>query len=150
MSAGPQDREEFFVDVRRCRRRPQVSPDRISLAPFFATPDSFPLLEFRATAARVQAILKEKNMWARDAFLAFDTGQKGSLTVQDLFAGLKSLGLGHLQMAHIRAIFVKADKNRDGTISLREFKQTFEVPEQSEGLDEDDVDQEVMCCTLCV
>ena len=58
-----QERETFWLDVRSCRRRQQISYYTAPIAKVFSTSDQFHLLEFKATVGRVKKLLGKKGMY---------------------------------------------------------------------------------------
>ena len=116
-----QKRENFFHEVRSNRRRKDVDTGTTSLAKVFVTADEHHMLQYRIAKGRVTALLKEKGLFARDAFAAFDNNRDGLLSHTELRRGLEWLGM---KMDHslVSVIMNEVDRDKDGYINLEEFK----------------------------
>jgi hypothetical protein len=119
-----QHREAFFLDVRQCRRRKQVSWEQTRIARLFTTPDEYYLLQHRAMIARIQSLLRSRGILAADAFRIFDSSRNGVLSCSELYGGLEWLGL-ELTPAQIYDLVNTLDSDRDGLVTQDEFVHAF-------------------------
>ena len=118
------ERETFWLDVRSCRRRQQISYYTAPIAKVFSTADQFHLLEFKATVGRVKKLLGKKGMFAKDAFRAFDTDKNGLLGASELYSGFKWLGLS-ISPQTVQTVLEIVCGRRDGYASFEEFNKVF-------------------------
>ena len=118
----PDDRSKFFMEVRSNRRRKQTDPSATPLKKVFSAQDEHNVLQYRIAVGRITALLKSKGIYARDAFAAFDQNRDGMLTGGELQAGLDWLGL-KLDVMTLRQFMREIDKDKDGFITLEEFKE---------------------------
>eukprot|EP01012_Entosiphon_sulcatum_P004402 TRINITY_DN11719_c0_g1_i1.p1 TRINITY_DN11719_c0_g1~~TRINITY_DN11719_c0_g1_i1.p1 ORF type:complete len:3283 (+),score=530.28 TRINITY_DN11719_c0_g1_i1:870-9851(+) len=118
-SAECRYRERFFTAVRQCRRRKLVPWQITSLAPLFTTADEYHVLQNKAIIARLQALLRSKGLWARDAFQLFDTDHDGLLRERELARGLEWLGLRN---AHFPQVAAALGLSKYGALTLEDFK----------------------------
>ena len=123
----PEQREQFFMSVRSCRRRKQIPWQKTPLATLFRTADAYDLLNLRALVIRIKFLIIEKGMLVFDAFRAFNSSRTGSLTCSELYGGLEWLGLS-LTAEQIHAIMRKIDKDKDGLVSFEDFRDAFYDP----------------------
>eukprot|EP00923_Selenidium_pygospionis_P045850 GHVN01079156.1.p1 GENE.GHVN01079156.1~~GHVN01079156.1.p1 ORF type:complete len:2019 (-),score=487.26 GHVN01079156.1:1940-7510(-) len=99
------DRQNFFLSVRRCRRRNQrVTESLTSLSSLtrtgtddvgrvFVTQDDMALMNLRAVSLRLSQQLKKRNMSFTDGFRAMDKERKGRISIAQLFVGLKAFNI---------------------------------------------------------
>lgn len=118
----PDERSKFFMEVRSNRRRKQTDPNGTPLKKVFSVQDEHNILQYRIAVGRITALLKSRGMYARDAFAAFDQNRDGMLSGSELQAGLDWLGL-KLDTMLLRQFMRELDKDKDGLITLEEFKQ---------------------------
>jgi len=90
------------------------------------------VLHQRAVATRIKVKLAEHGMREADAFAMFDANRDGNLSPEELYEGLKHVGL-RMTPAELRDLIVLFDTDQNGSISLDEFKAALSVP----GLDDD-------------
>lgn len=114
-------RYNFFVEVRSNRRRKQIDPATTALSKVFITADEHHLLNYKIAAGRITALLKSRGMYPRDAFGAIDRDRDGLLKSEDLRRGMEWLGL-KLDAALLAGFMKELDKDKDGYITLDEFK----------------------------
>jgi hypothetical protein len=114
-------RYNFFVEVRSNRRRKQVDPATTVLSKIFITADEHHLLNYKIAAGRITALLKQRGMYPRDAFVAIDRDRDGLLNGEDLRRGMDWLGL-KLDPILVGGFMKELDKDKDGFINLDEFK----------------------------
>ena len=119
-----QERETFWLDVRSCRRRQQISYYTAPIAKVFSTSDQFHLLEFKATVGRVKKLLGQKGMYAKDAFRAFDTDKNGLLGASELYSGFKWLGLS-ISPQTVQTVLEVVCGAQGGYASFEEFNKVF-------------------------
>lgn len=117
----PDERRNFFMEVRSNRRRKQTDPNGTPLKKVFSVQDEQNVLQYRIAVGRITALLKSRGMYARDAFAAFDQNRDGMLSGSELQAGLDWLGL-KLDIMLLRQFMRELDKDKDGFINLEEFK----------------------------
>ena len=86
-------RKRFFDEVRSNRRRKNVGVETSAVAKVFITPDEYHLIQHRVTMRRIRLALKEKGLFVKDAFDAFDYDRDGRLSQGELYGGLEWLGL---------------------------------------------------------
>ena len=118
----PDDRSNFFMEVRSNRRRKQIDPNASPIKKVFSVQDESNILQYRIAVGRIMALLKSRGMYARDAFAAFDHNRDGMLSGSELQGGLAWLGL-KMDTMLLRQFMRELDKDRDGFINLEEFKQ---------------------------
>lgn len=114
-------RYNFFCEVKSNRRRKQVDPAATVLSKIFITADEHHLLNYKIASGRITALLKQRGMYPRDAFVAIDRDRDGLLNGEDIRLGMEWLGL-KLDPALIGGFMKELDKDRDGFINLDEFK----------------------------
>ena len=114
-------RYNYFVEVRSNRRRKQVDPASTALSKVFITADEHHLLNYKIASGRITALLKQRGMYPRDAFVAIDRDRDGLLSAEDLKRGIDWLGL-KLDQTLVAGFMKELDKDRDGFINLDEFK----------------------------
>jgi Ca2+-binding EF-hand superfamily protein len=114
-------RYNFFVEVQSNRRRKQTDPATTALSKIFITADEHHLLNYKIAAGRITALLKQRGMYPRDAFVAIDRDRDGLLNADDLKRGMDWLGL-KLDPTLVAGFMKELDKDRDGFINLEEFK----------------------------
>lgn len=129
-----EDRLQFWLDSRACRRRPQMPWQQLPLAKLFVTADAYKDLAIRATISRVRYALAQKRLWAADAFQKLDTNGSGDIAAVELFEGLRWLGVadqGNVTVQQLEEVFQHIDADRNGSLTLEEFKAVFSL----DGLD---------------
>uniref|UniRef100_A0A6V2M4H7 ubiquitinyl hydrolase 1 n=1 Tax=Ditylum brightwellii TaxID=49249 RepID=A0A6V2M4H7_9STRA len=126
-------RSNFFIEVRSNRRRKQVDPSTTALSKVFVTADEHHMLQFRIATGRITAVLKNRGLYARDAFAAFDHDHDGLINLPELRRGLEWLGL-KLDPTLLRQFMKEIDKDNDGYINLEEFKKAVGWDEGSENI----------------
>ena len=136
------DRIDWFNDVVQCRRRVQKPWERTQLARLFTTADQYQFIESRALRFRIRSLVKQKGMFVRDAFRAFNVSDTGVLTCSEFYSGLCWLGL-NIDVPQLHDIVRSIDSDSDGLISFGDFKKAFhdEGDEQevlSKNVDADD------------
>ena len=114
-------RYNYFVEVRSNRRRKQIDPASTGLSKVFITADEHHLLNYKIASGRIMALLKQRGMYPRDAFVAIDRNRDGLLNAEDLKRGMEWLGL-KLDPTLVGGFMKELDKDRDGFINLDEFK----------------------------
>jgi len=90
------------------------------------------VLHQRAVATRIKVLMAQHNLGVADGFALFDTNHDGNLTAEEMYVGLKYIGL-HMTPAELRDLIMLFDADGNGVISLDEFKTALTVP----GLDDD-------------
>jgi hypothetical protein len=127
-----EERTAFFHEIRACRRRPQTAVHETSVGGVLCKEEELAVLHQRAVATRIKVLLSERGMGVGDAFALFDVDCDGTLAPEEMYDGLVYLGL-HMTPAELRDLIVLFDVDRNGVISLDEFKAALWVP----GLDDD-------------
>jgi hypothetical protein len=122
----PAEREEWFNDVRMCRRRKQTNLASTSVHMIFTLDDEFDLLQTRAVTLRIQTLIRDKGMRARDAFFTFNASNTGVMTCTELNSGLHWLGV-ELTVDQLHALVRSVDSDHDGLINVEDFKRAFEI-----------------------
>mmetsp|Transcript_24616 Transcript_24616/g.56402 ORF Transcript_24616/g.56402 Transcript_24616/m.56402 type:complete len:579 (-) Transcript_24616:110-1846(-) len=125
-------RRKFFIEVRSNRRRKQQDPSTSSLSKVFVTADEYSLLQYRVTIARIRTSLREKGLYSRDAFAAFDYDNDGLLNYAELYGGLEWLGL-KMSPVLVRELLNKLDKDARGLVTLDAFKNAIGADEELTG-----------------
>lgn len=125
------EREAFFLDVRSCRRRQQTSTATTPISKLFTTPDQYHLLQYRATCMRIRELLRARNVFAMDAFRAFDTDRNGLIGCTELYSGLEWLGL-HLAPSQVQDVVREMDKTHKGFVAFHEFRNALGISEGEE------------------
>lgn len=118
-------RYNYFCEVRSNRRRKQVDPATTVLSKVFITADEHHLLNYKIAAGRITALLKQRGMYPRDAFVAIDRDRDGLLNAEDLKNGLDWLGL-KLDVSLISGFMKELDSDKDSYINLDEFKKAVD------------------------
>jgi Ca2+-binding EF-hand superfamily protein len=89
-----EQREKWWYDMRRCRRRRQIPLDgSFPVATLFNTKDELHFMEYKAIIKRVQAGLQDKGMLIYDAFRAFNSSRSGCLSCSELYGAMEFLGI---------------------------------------------------------
>eukprot|EP00921_Rhytidocystis_pertsovi_P017997 GHVQ01028265.1.p1 GENE.GHVQ01028265.1~~GHVQ01028265.1.p1 ORF type:complete len:1005 (+),score=159.53 GHVQ01028265.1:173-3016(+) len=121
-------RQEFFFELRRCRRRKhKVNWQETPLVRLFSSPDDLAQLQFRTTAARLRQKLKQRGLSVSDGFRAFDINRNGVVSIAHLYGGLKWLGI-HLTHQEMKDIVRFVDLDNDGIINEPDFVKAFGDP----------------------
>eukprot|EP01050_Picozoa_sp_SAG11_P001056 SAG11_NODE_43_length_20795_cov_11.860456_4_plen_908_part_00 len=118
------ERIEWFKDVLHCRRRLQKPWERTQLARLFTTRDQFQLIESRALRFRIRSLVKQKGLFVRDAFRAFNSSETGFLTCSEFYSGLCWLGL-NISVPLCHDIIRSVDTDGDGLLTFADFKKSF-------------------------
>ena len=121
-------RQEWFDEIRSCRRRQQIPWQKTSLTRLFTMADEYQLLVHKARISRISALITKKNMLMMDAFRAFDADRDGRLNCSELYAGICWLGLD-LTPDDIYDIVRAYDSDKDGCLSYLDFSSTFKNPD---------------------
>lgn len=122
----PEERENWWNDVRACRRRSQMPWDgSIPISTLFTTHDEFQFLEFKAVVARVITGLQERGMFVFDAFRAFNSSHSGLLSCSEFYGGLEWLNI-RLTPDQIYDLVRKIAVDNEGLISYLDFKRVFQ------------------------
>lgn len=89
-----EQREKWWYDIRRCRRRRQIPLDgSFPVVTVFNTKDELSYMEYKAVIKRVQAGLQDKGMLIFDAFRAFNSSRSGCLSCSELYGAMDFLGI---------------------------------------------------------
>ena len=126
------ERMAFFHEIKCCRRRAQkIAIADTALARVLLKEEELEVMYQRAVASRIKATLAGLNMGVADAFVSFDVRRRGKLSPEELYHGLEQLGL-HIPPAELRDLIIIFDADRNGSVSLPEFKAALSMP----GLDD--------------
>jgi len=114
------ERQEYFFDVRKCRRRRQIPWQGTPIARLFTTPDDYALLQFRAVATKVRSACVKRGLSLVDAFRAFDRDRDGILKPAEVYAGLKWLGVD-IAPNEMQDILRHIDMDGNGIVTEHDF-----------------------------
>lgn len=89
----PRARQDFFQEVRACRRRAQTGWEKTDVAAVLREADEFALFEHRALLAATQRRVASRGLSLRQAFHAFNSSRTGTMNSSELFSALVWLGL---------------------------------------------------------
>ena len=124
-----EEREKWWMDVRACRRRRQISCDAtMPVGTVFNTTTEFQFMEFKAVVDRVQYALKDRGMLVFDAFRAFNSSNSGLMTCSELYGGLEFLGIPFTP-DQIYDLVRKLAVHNEGLVSYVDFKRVFKKSE---------------------
>jgi len=126
------DRRNFWLDVRACRRRPVVPYQQLAVAKLFANQDEYRELAVKAVISAIRFAIRVRGDMPADAFTKLDTNRTGTLRKAELLEGIKWLGVKSLTPHQFDELFRYIDKDDDGIISLDEFKVCFAMDEMDE------------------
>jgi hypothetical protein len=121
----PKRRQEFFSEVRACRRRVQSGWERTDVAAVLTEADEFALFEHRALLAATQRRLAARGLSLRQAFHAFNSSRTGNMTSSELYSALRWLGFRGVSVAMVHALMVRLDSDGDGYLSCDDFVAGF-------------------------
>eukprot|EP00666_Eupelagonemidae_sp_cell4sb_P016659 gene16659-20998_t len=130
-SADRDLRKSYWRDVRALRRRPnRVIEHMTTLNRLFVEPDEYGQLAVRATIMRVKVAMRARQLKAADLFLKLDRNRDGVLSAKEITEGLVYLGIQRSWLGRddIAAVIAACDSvEKDGVLTMAEFKDTFEV-----------------------
>ena len=73
-------------------------------------------------------MLRARNVFAMDAFRAFDTDRNGLIGCTELYSGLEWLGL-HLTPSQVQDVVREMDKTHKGFVAFHEFRNALGISE---------------------
>ena len=76
-------------------------------------------------------MLRARNVFAMDAFRAFDTDRNGLIGCTELYSGLEWLGL-HLTPSQVQDVVREMDKTHKGFVAFHEFRNALGISEEEE------------------
>eukprot|EP00917_Polyrhabdina_sp_WS-2016_P024025 GHVP01052046.1.p1 GENE.GHVP01052046.1~~GHVP01052046.1.p1 ORF type:complete len:1824 (-),score=350.62 GHVP01052046.1:2389-7860(-) len=124
------ERKEWFMDVRKCRRRnQQVEVTMLPIGKVLTLPNESSIKFKRILAARLRIKLIKRNLSLADAFHAFDQNREGQLTMRNIYLGFKWLHLG-VQISQLIIIFEQLDADGDGFVTFEDFTEVFRDPDE--------------------
>ncbi len=127
-----EQREKWWYDIRRCRRRRQIPLDgSFPVVTVFNTRDELSYMEYKAVIKRVQAGLQDKGMLIFDAFRAFNSSRSGCLSCSELYGAMDFLGIPFTP-PQIYDLVKKIAVQNEGMISYEDFKRVFQSPEDGD------------------
>eukprot|EP01061_Rhynchopus_euleeides_P041313 TRINITY_DN7171_c0_g1_i1.p1 TRINITY_DN7171_c0_g1~~TRINITY_DN7171_c0_g1_i1.p1 ORF type:complete len:719 (+),score=284.77 TRINITY_DN7171_c0_g1_i1:318-2159(+) len=125
-------RRDWWVHVRDCRRRRLKPWQELPVAQLFVTGDEYSSLASKTIVLRAKTAMAARRLWPADCYALMDTDHNNVLLKQELYEGLVWLGVSVTQ-EQADLVFAMLDTNKDGKISLEEFK-AYLTP--SEGTDD--------------
>jgi len=114
-------RERFFTSTIGVRRRMARKWQDTPLAKVFLLEDEYAALKRRAQACFVRNKLKEKGLKNWDAFVAFDSNDKGHLSPDDIYGALRYLGMPDLTPSDVADFLEAGDTKRNGMLDYKEY-----------------------------
>jgi hypothetical protein len=118
-------RQQWWLDVRTCRRRQQVPLEETALKRrVFSMENEYVLLHFRAVVNRMIRVLHEKKIGVFEIFRAFNASGNGHLTCSELYGGIEWLGL-QVDPETIYTLVRNIDTDGDGLVNFDDFQNAF-------------------------
>ncbi|KAF7457140.1 EF hand family protein [Cryptosporidium felis] len=119
-NCGCKQRKEFYVAIRRCRRRNRnngietdsensilkngFNNNTSNLSILFSTPNESAILQCRALASRLASKLEKSNITILDLFKALDKDQTGNISIVCLYAYLEYLEIAPNPVDYLKII----------------------------------------------
>jgi len=89
-----EEREKWWLDVRACRRRRQLSSDlSVPVTSIFTVNSEIEFIEYKSVISRIKLGLTEKGLLVFDAFRAFNYSNSGLLSCSELYGGMDFLDI---------------------------------------------------------
>ena len=128
-SSSLEDRQQWWTDIRACRRRNQQPWDGSTpISNIFNTLDEFSFLEFKAVVQRIRVGFVEKGMYIFDAFRAINSSNTGLITCSELYGALEWLGIVFVP-EQVYELVRKIAVGNEGLLSYNDFKRVFQSPD---------------------
>lgn len=128
-SSTLEDRQQWWVDIRACRRRNQQPIDGSTpISNVFTTLDEFSFLEFKAVVERIRVGFVERGMFIFDAFRAINSSNTGLMSCSELYGALEWLGISFVP-EQVYDLVRKIAVGNEGLLSYSDFKRVFQSPE---------------------
>ena len=124
LTPEPKQRQDFFSEVRLCRRRVQSGWEKTAVAAVLTEADEFALFEHRALLAATQRRLAARGLSLRQAFHAFNSSRTGNMTCSELYSGLRWLEISPSNQI-VHALVTRLDSDADGLLSCDDFVAGF-------------------------
>lgn len=135
-------RQQFFKEVIRSRRRDRQAWEDTSLAGVFAHRDAEHLVRLRVWARVVREAIESRGWTLRHAFDEFDIAGNGWIGPAELHRGLTTLGVA-LDSAKVMELMKAADRNSDGTLNYLEFATRFADAEADDAKEREEHDAQM-------
>jgi Ca2+-binding EF-hand superfamily protein len=127
----PEARTRWWSAVRSCRRRTQGPYGELSVARVLILSHLPTLLETRALRFRINRMIRLRGLSLTDSFRRFNVSSSGHLTCSELYSGVRWLGL-ELTVQQTHDMMRAADSDRDGRLTLRDWRNTLERRESDD------------------
>jgi hypothetical protein len=128
-SSPLEDRRQWWVDIRACRRRNQQPWDGATpISSIFSTLDEFSFLEYKAVVERIRLGFVERGMFIFDAFRAINSSNTGLVSCSELYGALDWLGI-QFEPEQVHDLVRKIAVGTEGLLSYADFKRVFQSPE---------------------
>lgn len=128
-SSTLEDRQQWWVDIRACRRRNQQPWDGSTpISNIFTVLDEFAFLEYKAVVERIRLGFVERGMYIFDAFRAINSSNTGLISCSELYGALEWLGITFVP-EQVYELVRKIAVGNEGLLSYNDFKRVFQSPE---------------------